>query len=320
MPGPPSNASTPAGGCPVVSTLAFYGHDSLATALVGGAAVSVTVRMHPAVKRPIAEIPESVWKTIEYTDTRLRRGKHNCEDWVSRAEIAETVFPQKDRADHRPPGRAPDPAVNPKATDGQPTLFETHRTTHSSPPRGWRSRDAQDHDRAAQRAEKLPRRCPLGDAGQGQVRDVVAGQPAGQAPRRARMDMDQSLTFNPSRETLQIYRSCWERDRAVPVILTAGVLAVLDLPAAQDGYLVAALLGTLVVLGAGAVAAGSSVAAKWLLVRPISGIKRSANVRISRRRLEDCASSTKGSYAVVAATEAMIVFRSSAPITACTVV
>lgn len=102
------------GGCPVVSTLAFYGHDSVATALVGGAAVSVTVRMHPAVKRPIAEIPESVWKTIEYTGTRLRPGKHNYEDWVSRAEIAETVFPQKDRADHRPPGRAPDPAVNPE--------------------------------------------------------------------------------------------------------------------------------------------------------------------------------------------------------------
>lgn len=142
--------------------------------------------------------------------------------------------------------------------------------------------------------------------------------------RRARMDMDQSLTLNPSRKTLQIYRSCWERGRAVPVIVTAaiaaGVLAVLDLPATQDGYLAAALLGTLVVLGAGAVAAGSLVAVKWLLVRLISGIKRFANVRISRRRLEGCASSIKGSYAVVAATEAMIVFRSSAPITASTVV
>lgn len=81
--------------------------------------------------------------------------------------------------------------------------------------------------------------------------------------------MDQSLTFNPSRR-LKVYRSCWELGRAVPVILTAaiaaGVLAVLDLIATLDGYLVAALLGTVVVLGAGAVAAGSSVAAKWLLV------------------------------------------------------
>lgn len=87
--------------------------------------------------------------------------------------------------------------------------------------------------------------------------------------RRARMDMDQSLTFNPPLR-LKLYRSCWELGRAVPVILTAaiaaGVLAVLDLLATADGYPLAALLGTVVVLAAGAVAAGSSVAAKWLLV------------------------------------------------------
>jgi non-ribosomal peptide synthetase-like protein len=83
------------------------------------------------------------------------------------------------------------------------------------------------------------------------------------------MDMDQSLTFNPSRR-LKLYRSCWELGRTVPVILTAGiaaaVLAVLDMIAAHAGYLAAALLGTLVVLSAGLAAAGSSVAAKWLLV------------------------------------------------------
>ncbi|WP_201293247.1 Pls/PosA family non-ribosomal peptide synthetase [Arthrobacter zhaoguopingii] len=87
--------------------------------------------------------------------------------------------------------------------------------------------------------------------------------------RRARMDMDQSLTFDPSLR-LKIYRSCWELGRAVPVILTAaiaaGILAVLDLITAWNGYPAAALLGTVVVLGAGGVAAGSSVAAKWLLV------------------------------------------------------
>ncbi|MHA7263749.1 Pls/PosA family non-ribosomal peptide synthetase [Arthrobacter sp. TMN-37] len=87
--------------------------------------------------------------------------------------------------------------------------------------------------------------------------------------RRARMDMDQSLTFNPSLR-LKIYRSCWELGRAVPVILTtaiaAGILAVLDLIAASNGYPAAALLGPVVILGAGGVAAGSSVAAKWLLV------------------------------------------------------
>ncbi|MGM7774460.1 Pls/PosA family non-ribosomal peptide synthetase [Arthrobacter sp. KNU-44] len=87
--------------------------------------------------------------------------------------------------------------------------------------------------------------------------------------RRARMDMDQALTFNPSLR-LKVYRSCWELGRGAPVILTAaiaaGILAVLDLLAVHAGYLAAALLGTVVVLAAGAVAAGSSVAAKWLLV------------------------------------------------------
>jgi non-ribosomal peptide synthetase-like protein len=87
--------------------------------------------------------------------------------------------------------------------------------------------------------------------------------------RRARMDMDQSLTFNPSRK-LKIYRSCWELGRAVPVILTAAiaaaVLAVLDAITIHAGYLAAALAGTLVILAAGGVAAASSAAAKWLLV------------------------------------------------------
>jgi len=47
---------------------AFYGHATVAAALTGGAEVSVTVRMDPAVKRAIARIPESAWETIEYTD------------------------------------------------------------------------------------------------------------------------------------------------------------------------------------------------------------------------------------------------------------
>jgi non-ribosomal peptide synthetase-like protein len=87
--------------------------------------------------------------------------------------------------------------------------------------------------------------------------------------RRAKMDMDQSLTFNPPLR-LKIYRSCWEMGRALPVALTAGiaagVLAVMDMVAVQAGYLAAALLGPIVVLAAGAVAAGSSVMAKWVLV------------------------------------------------------
>ncbi|MFJ5961893.1 Pls/PosA family non-ribosomal peptide synthetase [Pseudarthrobacter oxydans] len=90
--------------------------------------------------------------------------------------------------------------------------------------------------------------------------------------RRARMEVDQSLTYDPPLR-LKIYRSCWELCRAVPVILTAGIavalLAVLDWVAGTAGYAAAALLGAPVVLAAGAVAAASSVAAKWLLVGKI---------------------------------------------------
>ncbi len=90
--------------------------------------------------------------------------------------------------------------------------------------------------------------------------------------RRARMEMDQSLTFNPPLR-LKIYRACWELCRAVPVVLTAAIaiaiLVVLDWVADTLGYLAAALLGAPVLLAAGGVAAASSVAAKWLLVGKI---------------------------------------------------
>ncbi|MET4146965.1 IS1380 family transposase, partial [Arthrobacter sp. UYCo732] len=42
---------------------AFYGHAAVSAALAGAAEVSVTVRMDPAVKRAIAGIPETAWKT-----------------------------------------------------------------------------------------------------------------------------------------------------------------------------------------------------------------------------------------------------------------
>ncbi|WP_375164806.1 Pls/PosA family non-ribosomal peptide synthetase, partial [Arthrobacter sp.] len=87
--------------------------------------------------------------------------------------------------------------------------------------------------------------------------------------RRARMEMDQSLTFNPPLR-LKIYRACWELCRAVPVVLTVAiavaVLLVLDWLAGYAGYVAAALLGAPVLLAAGGVAAASSLAAKWLLV------------------------------------------------------
>lgn len=108
---------------------AFYGHDSVAAALAGGAAVSVTVRMDPAVKRAIAGIPETAWKTIEYTDAVFDEENNT---WISKAEVAETAFTaftSRKKAEQIT-GRLVVrriPELNPKATDGQPTLFQTHR-------------------------------------------------------------------------------------------------------------------------------------------------------------------------------------------------
>jgi hypothetical protein len=108
---------------------AFYGHDPVAAALAGGAQVSVTVRMNPAVKRAIAGIPETAWETIEYTDAVF---DETTSTWVSRAEVAETVFTafSSRKKAERITGRLVVrriPELNPKASDGQPALFETHR-------------------------------------------------------------------------------------------------------------------------------------------------------------------------------------------------
>lgn len=108
---------------------AFYGHDSVAAALAGGAQVSVTVRMDPAVKRAITGIPETAWTTIEYTDAVFDEENNT---WVSRAEVAETVFTaftSRKKAEQIT-GRLivrRIPELNPKTADGQEALFATHR-------------------------------------------------------------------------------------------------------------------------------------------------------------------------------------------------
>ncbi|MCZ9885118.1 IS1380 family transposase [Arthrobacter sp. B2a2-09] len=108
---------------------AFYGHDSVAAALADGAAVSVTVRMNPAVKRAIAGIPETAWKTIEYPDAVF---DETTNTWVSKAEVAETVFTafSSRKKAEQITGRLVVrriPELNPKTADGQETLFDTHR-------------------------------------------------------------------------------------------------------------------------------------------------------------------------------------------------
>ncbi|MDR6686188.1 non-ribosomal peptide synthetase-like protein [Arthrobacter sp. 1088] len=90
--------------------------------------------------------------------------------------------------------------------------------------------------------------------------------------RRTAVDADQSLTFQPPLK-LKLARGLWELCRLVPVILTVaigvGVMLVLDAIARGWSYWLAALLGGVVVLAAGAVAALSSIIAKWVLVGTI---------------------------------------------------
>ncbi|MCA4134681.1 Pls/PosA family non-ribosomal peptide synthetase [Arthrobacter sp. M4] len=91
--------------------------------------------------------------------------------------------------------------------------------------------------------------------------------------RRTAVESDQSRTFNPP-ASLKTARALWELCRMIPVILTVavafGVVLGLDWIASGAGYWVAALLGGLVMMAAGAAASGSAVAAKWILVGRIS--------------------------------------------------
>lgn len=87
--------------------------------------------------------------------------------------------------------------------------------------------------------------------------------------RRTAIASDSTLTFQPPIR-LKVARALWELCRFVPVVLTvglaAGVLLAFDWLATNLGYGVAAALGGFVMLLAGALAAGSAVVAKWLLV------------------------------------------------------
>lgn len=87
--------------------------------------------------------------------------------------------------------------------------------------------------------------------------------------RRTAIASDNTLTFQPPLR-LKLARMLWELCRFIPVVLTvalaAGVLLAFDWLSALFNYGVAALLSGLVILAAGAAAAGSAVAAKWLLV------------------------------------------------------
>lgn len=110
---------------------AFYGRGAVHAALAGGAAVSVTVRMNPAVKKTIATINDDAWTAIEYTDAVF---DEDSGTWISRAEVAEivfTAFASAKKSDHVPGRlivrRIPDFNAEKKRAAGQDTLFDTWR-------------------------------------------------------------------------------------------------------------------------------------------------------------------------------------------------
>jgi hypothetical protein len=108
---------------------AFYGHATVSTAIKAGAAVSVTARMDPAVKRAIATIPDDAWEAINYTDAVF---DDTSGRWISTAEVTEvafTAFTSRKKTE-KITGRLVVrhiPELNKKADDGQLTLFDTHR-------------------------------------------------------------------------------------------------------------------------------------------------------------------------------------------------
>ncbi|WP_082734178.1 Pls/PosA family non-ribosomal peptide synthetase [Microbacterium hominis] len=95
--------------------------------------------------------------------------------------------------------------------------------------------------------------------------------PAVRLPRRS-AEGDESRTYRPP-VRLRVARTLWELCRFVPVVVTCaiGLLVVFVLAALIEvaGLGVAILLSGVVLLCAGAVAAGVSTAAKWLIVGPI---------------------------------------------------
>ncbi len=90
--------------------------------------------------------------------------------------------------------------------------------------------------------------------------------------RRVTAEGDQSRTYDPG-PGLRVARSLWELMRVIPVVLTCaiGLLVMFALAALWEciGPIWALLLSGVVVLAAGALAAGVSTLAKWVIVGPI---------------------------------------------------
>ncbi|MGY3317318.1 IS1380 family transposase [Arthrobacter sp. TE12232] len=108
---------------------AFYGYATVAAAAKAGAAVSVTARMDPAIRKAITGIGEAAWTPIQYTDAVFDEA---ADRWISSAEVAETPFTafSSRKQGERVTGRLVVrriPDLNPHAGAGQPTIFQTYR-------------------------------------------------------------------------------------------------------------------------------------------------------------------------------------------------
>lgn len=108
---------------------AFYGYATVNAAAKAGAAVSVTARMDPAIRKAIAAIGEAAWTPIQYADAVFDEA---ADRWISAAEVAETPFTafSSRKRGERVTGRLivrRIPDLNPHAGAGQPTIFPTYR-------------------------------------------------------------------------------------------------------------------------------------------------------------------------------------------------
>ena len=110
---------------------AYYGRDAVHAAITGGAAVSVTVRLDPAVKAAIASIEQGAWTPIRYPNAIF---DETTGTWVSNAEVAEvpyTAFTSRKKADQVTGRlvvrRIPDVHADSKQAVGQGTLFDLWR-------------------------------------------------------------------------------------------------------------------------------------------------------------------------------------------------
>jgi hypothetical protein len=105
---------------------AFYGRDTIATAIRAGAQVSVTVKQNVRVKAAIETVPDQAWTPIAYPKAVYDQVTGR---WISRAEVAEIpfiAFASRPKGQHVP-GRLivrRIPELNPNDQDG---LFDVWR-------------------------------------------------------------------------------------------------------------------------------------------------------------------------------------------------